>query len=39
MWKEKGIRCDYLMKNDRSCLKVVAGEAEKNRKNSVPINQ
>lgn len=32
MWKEKGIRCDYLMKNDRSCLKVVAGETEKNRK-------
>lgn len=33
MLRKKGIRCDYLMKNDRSCLKAVAGEEEKNRKN------
>jgi hypothetical protein len=32
MSKEKRIRCDYLMKNDRSCLKVAAGETEKDRK-------
>lgn len=34
MSKENRIRCDYLMKNDRSCLKVGAGEGEKGRKQS-----
>ena len=31
---KKNVRCDYLMKNERSCLKVVAGEKEKDRKKS-----
>ncbi len=32
MSKEKSVQCDYLMKNERSCLKAVAGEGEKARK-------
>jgi predicted RNA-binding Zn-ribbon protein involved in translation (DUF1610 family) len=32
MSKEKRVQCDYLMKNERSCLKAVAGEGEKTRK-------
>ena len=29
---EKRLRCEYLMKNNRSCLKVAAGEGQKDRK-------
>ncbi len=31
---KKNVQCDYLMKNERSCLKAVAGEGEKARKKS-----